>query len=76
MEDNKKKMHYQRETQFKTTLSQRAEKIKKKAEVVADRAAGYAFWTIITVSVLSAVVLNIIKPVKSHKSKGQFESQQ
>ena len=76
MEDNKKKMHYQRKTQCKATLSERAKKIKQRADIVVDKAVGYVFWTAIGVSVIGSVVLNIIKPVKSHKSKDQFESQQ
>ncbi len=76
MEDNKKKMHYQRKTQCETTLSERAEKIKHRVDTVVGIATGYAFWTAIGVSVIGAVVLNIIKPVKSHKSKDQFESPQ
>lgn len=76
MEDNKKKMHYQRKSYCETTLSERVEKIKQRVDTAVDKAAGYAFWTAIGMSVIGAIVLNVIKPTKSHKSKGQFESAQ
>jgi hypothetical protein len=73
VEDNKKNMHYQRKTYFEPTLSAR---VREKAEKIADTAESYVFWSAIAAGVMGAVLINIIRPHKSHKSKHKVKRRQ